>query len=71
MRRGDALQPMGAMPCAVLRIPGGEATLRDREEIMATISSKDAFWRDSADWLNFRGDRCNLVDPRASQAMRG
>ena len=71
MRRGDALQPMGAMPCAVLRIPGGEATLRDREEIMATICPKDAYWRDSAEWFDFCGDRCSLVDPHACQAMRG
>ena len=65
----EFVQPMGATSIAVLRIPGGERIVHDREHVMAAIGPEDTFERDSAVWLDIRGDRFCLFDPESGRAI--
>jgi multiple sugar transport system ATP-binding protein len=63
------VQPMGATAFAVLRIPGGEALVLDREHVIVAIGAEETFERDAAVWLDIRGDRFCLFDPESGKAI--
>ena len=65
----EFVQPMGATSFAVLRLPGGEALVRDREHVMAAIGPDETFERDEAVWLDMRGDRYCLFDPDSGRSI--
>jgi multiple sugar transport system ATP-binding protein len=65
----EFVQPMGAMSFVVLRIPGGEGLIRDRDDLMAAIGPDETFARDEAVWLDIRGERYCLFDPQTGRAM--
>jgi hypothetical protein len=60
---------MGATSFAVLRVPGGERVVHDREHLMAAIGPEETFERDAAVWLDIRGDRYCLFDPESGRAI--
>ena len=60
---------MGAMSFAVLRIPGGESIIVDREDLMAAIGPEETYERDEAVWLEIRGERYCLFDPETGKAI--
>ena len=65
----EFVQPMGATSYAVLRVPGGERLVHDREHLMATVGPEETFDRDAAVWLDIRGDRYSLFDPESGKAI--
>jgi multiple sugar transport system ATP-binding protein len=65
----EFVQPMGATSFAVLRVPGGERLVHDREHLMATIGPEESFERDAPVWLDIRGDRYSLFDPESGKAI--
>jgi ABC-type sugar transport system ATPase subunit len=65
----EFVQPMGATSFAVLRVPGGERVVHDREHMMAAIGAEEMFERDAAVWLDIRGDRYSLFDPESGKAL--
>jgi multiple sugar transport system ATP-binding protein len=65
----EFVQPMGATSFAVLRVPGGERLVHDREHLMATIGPEESFERDTPVWLDIRGDRYSLFDPESGKAI--
>jgi multiple sugar transport system ATP-binding protein len=65
----EFVQPMGATSFAVLRIPGGERIVHDREHLMAAIGPEESFERDAPVWLDIRGDRYCLFDPVSGRAI--
>jgi multiple sugar transport system ATP-binding protein len=65
----EFVQPMGATSFVVLRVPGGEAIVKDRDNVMAAIGPEEEFERDAAVWLDIRGDRYRLFDPESGQAI--
>ena len=65
----EFVQPMGATSFAVLRVPGGERVVHDREHLMAAIGPEETFERDAAVWLDIRGDRYCLFDPESGRAI--
>jgi multiple sugar transport system ATP-binding protein len=65
----EFVQPMGATSFAVLRVPGGERVVHDREHMMAAIGPEETFERDAAVWLDIRGDRYCLFDPESGRAI--
>ena len=65
----EFVQPMGATSFAVLRVPGGERIVHDREHLMAAIGPEETFERDSPVWLEIRGDRYCLFDPESGRAI--
>jgi multiple sugar transport system ATP-binding protein len=65
----EFVQPMGATAFVVLRLPGGEILVRDREHVMAAIGPDETFERDEAVWLDMRGDRYSLFDPDSGRAI--
>ncbi len=65
----EFVQPMGATSFAVLRVPGGEGLVHDREHLMAAIGPEETFERDAAVWLDIRGDRFSLFDPESGRAI--
>jgi multiple sugar transport system ATP-binding protein len=65
----EFVQPMGATSFAVLRVPGGETLVRDREHVMAAIGPDESFERDEAVWIDMRGDRYCLFDPDSGRAI--
>ena len=65
----EFVQPMGATSFVVLRVPGGERLVHDREHLMATIGPEETFERDAAVWLDIRGNRYALFDPESGKAI--
>ena len=65
----EFVQPMGATSFVVLRVPGGEQLVHDREHLMATIGPEETFERDAAVWLDIRGNRYALFDPESGKAI--
>jgi multiple sugar transport system ATP-binding protein len=65
----EFVQPMGAMSFVVLRIPGGESIIVDREDLMAAIGPDETYERDEAVWLEIRGERYCLFDPETGRAI--
>ena len=65
----EFVQPMGATSFAVLRLPGADAIIRDREHVMAAIGPDETFERDEAVWLEMRGARFCLFDPESGRAI--
>jgi hypothetical protein len=65
----EFVQPMGATSFAVLRVPGGERVVHDREHMMAAIGPEESFDRDAPVWLDIRGDRYCLFDPESGRAI--
>ena len=65
----EFVQPMGATSFVVLRVPGGERLVHDREHLMATIGPEETFERDAAVWLDIRGYRFALFDPESGKAI--
>jgi multiple sugar transport system ATP-binding protein len=65
----EFVQPMGATSFAVLRLPGGEAIVPDRDNVIAAIGPEETFERDAAVWLDIRGQRYCLFDPESGQAI--
>jgi multiple sugar transport system ATP-binding protein len=65
----EFVQPMGATSFVVLRVPGGEAIVKDRDNVMAAIGPEKEFERDAAVWLDIRGDRYCLFEPESGRAV--
>lgn len=65
----EFVQPMGATSFAVLRVPGGERVVHDREHLMAAIGPEETFERDEPVWLEIRGDRYCLFDSESGKAI--
>ena len=65
----EFVQPMGATSFVVMRVPGGEQLVHDREHLMATIGPEETFERDAAVWLDIRGNRYALFDPESGKAI--
>jgi multiple sugar transport system ATP-binding protein len=65
----EFVQPMGATSFAVLRVPGGEALIQDRENVMAAIGPEETFERETQVWLDIRGDRYCLFDPASGRVI--
>ncbi|MFN8591667.1 MAG: ABC transporter ATP-binding protein [Thermomicrobiales bacterium] len=65
----EFVQPMGSTSFAVLRLPGGERIIQDREHVMAAIGPEETFERDASVWLDIRGNRYCLFDPQTGKAL--
>ena len=66
----EFVQPMGATSFAVLRVPGADHLVQDREHLMAAIGPEETFDRDTTVWLDIRGERYCLFDPESGKAVR-
>ena len=65
----EFVQPMGATAFAVLRLPGGEGIILDRDDLTAAVGPEETFGRDEAVWLDIRGERFGLFDPESGRAI--
>ncbi len=65
----EFVQPMGAMSFAVLRLPGGDGIILDRDDLSAAIGPEETFRRDEAVWLDIRGERFSLFDPGTGRTI--
>jgi ABC-type sugar transport system ATPase subunit len=65
----EFVQPVGATSFVVLRVPGSERLVHHREHLMATFGPEETFERDTAVWLDIRGNRYSLFDPETGKAL--
>ena len=65
----EFVQPMGATSFVVLRVPGGERIVHDREHVMAAVGPEETFERDTPVWLDVRGSRYCLFHPESGKSL--
>ncbi|MEA2511448.1 MAG: multiple sugar transport system ATP-binding protein [Thermomicrobiales bacterium] len=65
----DFIQPMGAISYAILRLPGGDAVIRERDHLIAATDPDDPIERGTQVWLEPRSDRICLFDQQTGRAV--
>jgi len=67
--RVDFVEPMGSVNYVILRVPGGEHIIQERDHLVAAVAAHDELPRGTRVWLGARGGRLSQFDATSGRAI--